>query len=278
MAVLLTGTASLTLPTKSQRTARKQHPRWTEHKIITGEGTFRQFLKSQWLATPRGHCDLKVSGNYPIPTCLTPQKMWHLQTKLMTHWVTSTHILYPTLGHALVLCKKDGYQSCFSCYHCFHLYPSQHVWTTLSILLRNPIKKSNCNYPRMSVLGCQASAAVTTVDPYSIYINGVTQLLKMDYFCTQYWCHNFVEMQLNRLPMTWRFSVSSKGDSNIAGCSASSSEGDCNTIVFAWVLDLVPYGCTCRGVVKPLVGFFTSRVGRMVSGSGLDGISLPCVF
>ena len=78
--------------------------------------------------------------------------------------------------------------------------------------------------------------------------------------------------------MTPRFSVSSKDDSNIAGCSASSSEGDCNTIVFAWVLDLVPYGCTCWGVVKPLVGFFTSRVGRMVSGAGLDGASLPCVF
>ena len=56
--------------------------------------------------------------------------------------------------------------------------------------------------------------------------------------------------------MTPRFSVFSKDDSNIAGCSASSSEDDYNTIVFAQVLDLVPYGCTCWGVVKPLVGFF----------------------
>ena len=58
------------------------------------------------------------------PACLAPQEMWHpfgWQTKFTTHWVThgdnhSTHILHPTLGHALVLCKKDGYQSHLSCY------------------------------------------------------------------------------------------------------------------------------------------------------------------
>ena len=77
--------------------------------------------------------------------------------------------------------------------------------------------------------------------------------------------------------MTPRFSVSSKDGSNIEGCSASSSEDDCN-IVFTWVLDLVPYGCVCWGVIEPLVGFFTRRVGRMVLGAGLDGLSLPCVF
>ena len=54
--------------------------------------------------------------------------------------------------------------------------------------------------------------------------------------------HNLVEMQLNRLPMTPRFTVSSKDDSNVARCSASSSEDGCETMVFAWVLDLVPYG------------------------------------
>ena len=48
------------------------------------------------------------------------------------------------------------------------------------------------------------------------------------------YCHNLVEMQLIRLPMTPRFSVSSKDGSNIEGCSASSSEDDCN-IVFTWV-------------------------------------------
>ena len=61
-------------------------------------------------------------------------------------------------------------------------------------------------------------------------------------------------------------------------CSVSPSEDVCDIIVVTWVLDLVPYGCVCWGVVKPLVGFFTSRVGSMVSGAGLDGISLPCVF
>ena len=77
--------------------------------------------------------------------------------------------------------------------------------------------------------------------------------------------------------MTPRFSVSSKDSSNIVGCSASSSEDDCN-IVFTWVLDLVPYGCVCWGVIESLVGLFTRRVGRMVLGAGLDGLSLPCVF
>ena len=71
--------------------------------------------------------------------------------------------------------------------------------------------------------------------------------------------YNLVEMWLNRLPMTPRFPVSSKDDSNIDGCSASSSEDDCNIMVFAWVLDLVPYGCTCWGVVKPQVVFLLVR-------------------
>ena len=66
--------------------------------------------------------------------------------------------------------------------------------------------------------------------------------------------------------MTPGFSVSSKDGSNVKEGSASSSEGDCK-IVFAWVLDLVPYGCVCWGVPKPLVGFFTSKVGRMVLGA-----------
>ena len=66
--------------------------------------------------------------------------------------------------------------------------------------------------------------------------------------------------------MTSRFSVSSKDDSNVVGCCGSSSEDDCN-IVFAWVLDLVPYRCVCWGVIEPLVSFFTRRVGRMVSGA-----------
>ena len=78
--------------------------------------------------------------------------------------------------------------------------------------------------------------------------------------------------------MTPRFSVFSKDDSNIDGYSVSSSGDVCDIIVFAWVLDLVPYGCTCLGVVKPQWVFFTSRVDRMVSGTGLDRVSLPYVF
>ena len=88
---------------------------------------------------------------------------------------------------------------------------------------------------------------------------------------------NLVERQLIRLSMTPRFSISSKDGSNIEGCLASSSEDDWN-IAFAWVLDLVPYGCVCWGVPKPLAGFFTSKVGRMVLGARSDGLSLPCVL
>ena len=122
MAVLLTGTASLTMPTKSQLTARNNTSDELKTRLSLGKGTLRQVFESQWPDTHQGLHDFKVSENYPDPTCLTPQKMWHLQTKFTAHWVThgdnhSTHILHPTLGHASVLCKKDGYQSCFSCYH-----------------------------------------------------------------------------------------------------------------------------------------------------------------
>ena len=85
------------------------------------------------------------------------------------------------------------------------------------------------------------------------------------------YCHNLVEMQLIRLPMT-------KDGSNIEGCSASSSEDGCKTIVFAWVLDLVPYGCVFWGVVKPLVGFFTRSVGRMVLGLDWMAYHSPVSF
>ena len=123
IAVSLTGTASLTMPTKSQLTAQNNTPDELNTRFSLGKGTLRQFFESQWLVTHRGHHDLDhLSENYLDPTCLAPQKLWCLQTKFMAHWVThgdnhSTHILHPTLGHASVLHKKDGYQSCFSCYH-----------------------------------------------------------------------------------------------------------------------------------------------------------------
>ena len=80
MAVSLTGTASLTMPTKSQLTARNNTPDELNTRLSLGKGTLRWFFESQWLATHWGHCDLKVSEKYPNSTCLTPQKMWHSQT------------------------------------------------------------------------------------------------------------------------------------------------------------------------------------------------------
>ena len=77
-------------------------------------------FESQWPATHWDHHDLKVSENYPNPTCLAPQKMWcpfAWQTKFTIHWIIHgndhpTHILHPTQGHASVLCRKDRYQFC----------------------------------------------------------------------------------------------------------------------------------------------------------------------
>ena len=55
------------------------------------------------------------------------------------------------------------------------------------------------------------------------------------------YCHNLVEMQLNRLLMTPKLPTSSKDDSNIDGSSSvSPSEDDCHTMEFALVLVLVP--------------------------------------
>ena len=75
MAVPLTGTASPTLPTKSQPTAWNNT---SDETFITrlsqGEGTLRRFFESQWPDTHRGHRDLDhQSANYLAPTCLTPQ-------------------------------------------------------------------------------------------------------------------------------------------------------------------------------------------------------------
>ena len=58
MAGSLTGTASLTLPTKSQLTAWNSTPDELNTRLSLGKGTLRWFFESQWLATHRGHHDL----------------------------------------------------------------------------------------------------------------------------------------------------------------------------------------------------------------------------
>ena len=176
--------------------------------------------------------------------------------------------------------------------NCYCSYPSQHIWTTLSILLQNPYKKSNHNYPQDISLQMPSLSGHDHNWPlqYSYRWNGTTIKKKIKnklflhavrndsirYQLPSYH-HNLVEMWLIMLPMTPRFSVSSKDGSNIKGCSASSSEDDCNTM-FTRVLDLVPYGYVFWGGIESLVGFFTSRVGGMVLGTGSDGLSLPVSF
>ena len=51
MAVLLTGTASLTMPTKSQLTAQNNTPDELNTRLSLGKGTLRQFL----VVTVTGH-------------------------------------------------------------------------------------------------------------------------------------------------------------------------------------------------------------------------------
>ena len=94
MAVSLTGTSSLTMPTKSPLTAWNNTPDELNTRLSLGKGTLRWFFESQWPATHWGDCDLKVSENYPNPTCLSPQKMWHLQ---INSWLIGSLMVTTTL-------------------------------------------------------------------------------------------------------------------------------------------------------------------------------------
>ena len=95
--------------------------------------------------------------------------MWHLQTKFMTHWVThgdghSTHILHPTLGHALVPCKKDGYQSSLTDF--IHTHPSKSVQPYPSCS-GTQSKNQTAITPEHQSLDAKPQHAMTTNDPYS---------------------------------------------------------------------------------------------------------------
>ena len=115
--ILLTSTSVVITVSQTGTASQKSHSNTITHantlyelntRLSLRKGTLRWFFKSLWLATHKGHCDLKVSENYPHPTYLAPQKMWCplvWQTKLTTHWVLHrdnhpTHILHPTCGHA----------------------------------------------------------------------------------------------------------------------------------------------------------------------------------
>ena len=76
-----------------------------------------------------------------------------------------------------------------------------------------PVQKSNWNYPRISVLRCRASAAMTTTDPTVIEPVGINTTIKNNKkSCVQYnydnigtrpvYCNNFLVTQLNRLSIT----------------------------------------------------------------------------
>ena len=171
MAVSLTGTASITMPTKSQLTAWNNTPDELKTRLSLGKGTLRWFFESQWPVTHQDHCDLKVSENYPNPTCLAPQKCgicrlssWLIGSLMATTTLHTSSI--PPWGMLWFSARRIGTNPATPVItNCFCSYPSQQVWTTLSILLQNPNYKSNCNYPRMSVLRFKASAAMTTIDP-----------------------------------------------------------------------------------------------------------------
>ena len=74
IAVSLTGTASLTMPTKSQLTAWNNTPDELNTRLSWGKGTLRQFFESQWPATCRGHCDLDNEWKLPQPNLSSSSK------------------------------------------------------------------------------------------------------------------------------------------------------------------------------------------------------------
>ena len=144
MAVSLTGTASLTMPTKSQLTAWNNTPDELNTRLSLRKGTLRCFFELQWPATHWGHHDLKMSENYPDPTCLAPQKMWHLQTNswLIGSLMATTTLHTPSIppwGMLQFSARRMGTNPASPVItNCFHSYPSQQVWTTSSILLQSP--------------------------------------------------------------------------------------------------------------------------------------------
>ena len=150
MAVPLTGTASLTLPTKSQPTARNNTSGETFMTGLSqGEGTLRRFFESQWPDTHRGHRDLDhQSANYPAQlsnsskSCGTRRlSSWLIGSLMATTTLHTSSI--PPWGMFRFSARRTGTNPASPVItNCYHSYPSQHVWTTLSILLRNPYKKN----------------------------------------------------------------------------------------------------------------------------------------
>ena len=142
---LLTGTAFLTMPTKSQLTAWNNTPDELNTRLILGKGTLRWLFESQWPATHWGHCDLKVSRNYPDPTCLAPQKcgICRLSSRLIGSPMATTTLhtsSIPPWGMLQFSTRRMGTNPASPVItNWFCLYPSQQVCTTLSILLQNPI-------------------------------------------------------------------------------------------------------------------------------------------
>ena len=136
MAVPLTGTASPTLPTKSQPTAQNNT---SDETFITGlsqgEGTLRQFFKSQCPDTHRGHRDLDhQSANYPDPTCLNSSKScgarrlnsWLIGSLMVTTTLHTSSI--PPWGMLRFSARRMGTNPASPVItNCYCLYPSQHV-------------------------------------------------------------------------------------------------------------------------------------------------------
>ena len=129
-----------------------QLPRTTtsEETFITrlsqGGGTLRWFFESQWLDTHRrlswpGPSECKL----PQPNLSNSSKScgahrlnsWLIGSLMATTTLHTSSI--PPWGMLQFSARRTGTNPVSPVItNCYHSYPSQHVWTTLSILLWNP--------------------------------------------------------------------------------------------------------------------------------------------
>ena len=207
------------MPTKSQLTAWNNTPDELNTRLSLGKGTLRQFFESQWLATHQGHCDLKVSENYPNPTCLAPQKIcgfadW-IHSSLGHSWWQPLYTHPPSHPGACFGSPQEGW------------VPILLLLLSLTVFIRTHPSMSEQPYPSCSGTHTKNQTAITPRHQSSdakpqqpwpqmtltvIVPVGINTTINDLRFCMHntndiigtlpVYLHNFLVTQLNRLPIT----------------------------------------------------------------------------
>ena len=139
-------------------------------RLSLGKGTLRQFFESQWLASHQGHCDLKVSRNYPDPTCLAPQKcgICILSSWLVGQWPLYTHP--PSHPGACFSSLQERWAPILllllSLAYFIHTHPSKSVQTYPSCSVTQSRNQATIT-PECQSSDAKPQYAMTTNDPYS---------------------------------------------------------------------------------------------------------------